>query len=121
MMSLKEVMILFAIFSLGIMLPGKHWLIETEDGGDDSRGVTENKSKILDYHTSIALFFADSMENKSLKWKRPCFLGKNSILPCCFPFCGDLIRERKVFEVNQEGPWDPCHDAGHDPGMVGCR
>ena len=46
-MSLKEVMILFAIFSIGSLLPGKHWLIETEDGGDHSRRVPETKSKIL--------------------------------------------------------------------------
>ena len=34
-------------------MPGKHLLIETEDDGEDSGGVTENKSKILDYHTSL--------------------------------------------------------------------
>ena len=32
-------------------MPGKHLLIETEDGGDDSKGVTETKSKILDFHS----------------------------------------------------------------------
>ena len=51
MMSIRGVMILFAIFSLGSQMPGKrkHLLIETKDGGDDSKGVTETKSKILDY------------------------------------------------------------------------
>ena len=47
MMSMKGVIILFALFSLGSLMPAKHWLIETEDGGDDSEGVTETKSKIL--------------------------------------------------------------------------
>ena len=47
MMSMKGVMTLFAIFSLGSQMPGKHWLIETEDSGDDSEGVTKTKSKIL--------------------------------------------------------------------------
>ena len=45
-------MILFAIFSLGSLRPGKHWLIETEDkdSGDDLGGVVETKSKIIDYY-----------------------------------------------------------------------
>ena len=32
-------------------MPGKrkHLLIETKDSGDDTKGVTETKSKILDY------------------------------------------------------------------------
>ena len=47
---MKGVMILFALFSLGSLMPGKHFLIETEDGGDDSGEVTEIKSKILDYY-----------------------------------------------------------------------
>ena len=50
MMSMKGVMILFAIFSLGSLMPGKrkHLLIETKDDGDDTKGVAETKSKILD-------------------------------------------------------------------------
>ena len=44
---MKGVMILFALFSLGSLMPGKHWLIETEDSGDDSGGATKTKSKIL--------------------------------------------------------------------------
>ena len=58
-MSMKGVMILFAIFSLGSLMPAKHWLIETEDGGDDSEGVTETKSKILGlrYNYTIISFF----------------------------------------------------------------
>ena len=58
MMSMKGVMILFAIFSLGSLRPGKHWLIETEDkdSGDDLGGVVETKSKILDFlHITIIL------------------------------------------------------------------
>ena len=50
MMSMKGVMILFAIFSLVSLMPGKHFLIETEDGGDDLGGLTETKSKIFDYY-----------------------------------------------------------------------
>ena len=53
MMSMKGVMILLAIFSLGSLMPGKHWLIETEDGGDDSEGATKTKSKILDYQVPL--------------------------------------------------------------------
>ena len=49
MMSMKGVIILFALFSLGSLMPAKHWLIETEDGGDDSEGVTETRSKILGF------------------------------------------------------------------------
>ena len=51
MMSMKGVMFLFALFSLGSLMPGKlkHLLIETKDGGDDTKSVTETKSKILDY------------------------------------------------------------------------
>ena len=30
-------------------MPAKHWLVETEDGGDDSEGVTETRSKILGF------------------------------------------------------------------------
>ena len=49
---MKGVMILFALFSLGSLMPGKlkHLLIETKDGGDDTKSVTETKSKILDFH-----------------------------------------------------------------------
>ena len=47
---MKGVMILFALFSLGSLMPGKHFLIETEDGGDDLGGLTETKSKIFDYY-----------------------------------------------------------------------
>ena len=56
---MKGVMILFALFSLGSLMPAKHWLIETEDGGDDSEGVTETKSKILGlrYNYTIISFF----------------------------------------------------------------
>ena len=50
MMSMKGVMILFALFSFGRQRPGKHFLIETEDGGDDLGGVVETKSKIIDYY-----------------------------------------------------------------------
>ena len=46
---MKGVMILFALFSLGSLMPGKHLLIETKEGGDDSEGATKTKSKILDY------------------------------------------------------------------------
>ena len=58
-LSMKGVMILFALFSLGSLMPAKHWLIETEDGGDDSEGVTETKSKILGlrYNYTIISFF----------------------------------------------------------------
>ena len=37
----------YTLFSIGSLMPAKHWLVETEDGGDDSIGVTETKSKIL--------------------------------------------------------------------------
>ena len=58
MMSMKGVMILFALFSLGILMPAKHWLVETLDSGDDSKGVTETKSKLRFYASgSILLFF----------------------------------------------------------------
>ena len=49
MMSMKGVIILFALFSLGSLMPAKHWLVETEDSEDDSEGVTETKSKILGF------------------------------------------------------------------------
>ena len=54
---MKGVMILFAIFSLGSLMPGKHWLIETEDDGDDSEGITKTKSKILDYQVPLLQIF----------------------------------------------------------------
>ena len=70
MMSMKGVMILFALFSIGSLMPAKHWLIETEDSGDDSKGVIETKSKILGFgfHYINILFYADLMENKKWVW-----------------------------------------------------
>ena len=56
MMSMKGVMILFALFSLGNLRPGKNYLIETEDGGDDAGGVTGTKSKILDFQHQLPLY-----------------------------------------------------------------
>ena len=51
-------------------MPGKHWLVETEDGGEDSEGVTEKiKSKILLGRLQVTLYYlfsADLMENKRL-------------------------------------------------------
>ena len=51
-------------------MPAKHWLIETEDSGDDSKGVIETKSKILGFgfHYINILFYADLMENKKWVW-----------------------------------------------------
>ena len=57
MMSMKGVMILLAIFSLGSLMPGKHFFIETEDGGggEDTKGVAKTKSKILHFHYQVPL------------------------------------------------------------------
>ena len=67
---MKGVMILFALFSIGSLMPAKHWLIETEDSGDDSKRVIETKSKILGFrfHYINILFYADLMENKKWVW-----------------------------------------------------
>ena len=67
MMSMKGVMTLFAIFSLGSQMPGKHWLIETEDSGDDSEGVTKTKSKIL--HSSSRLSGSIVTNSLQTSWK----------------------------------------------------
>ena len=40
---MKGVIILLALFSLGNLMPGKHWLVETEDGGDDAEMATNSK------------------------------------------------------------------------------
>ena len=68
-MSMKGVIILFALFSLGSLMPAKHWLVETEDGGDDSEGVTETRSKIqVPVYRYYIFFPADLMENKKWVW-----------------------------------------------------
>ena len=67
MMSMKGVMILLAIFSLGSLMPGKHFLIETEDGGDHSEGATKTKSKIL--HSSSRLSGSIVTNSVQTSWK----------------------------------------------------
>ena len=112
MMSMKGVMILFALFSFGRQRPGKHFLIETEDSGDDLGGVVETKSKIQDnqlpsyYYYSLS---ADLMENK-----RSPFQSSVSDF--------DLARA----QIDQSMFHDPCSGSGlpgdnFNPGMVvGC-
>ena len=75
-------------------MPGKHFLIETEDSGDDSEGATKTKSKILHSRFHCYIFCTDIMENK-----------------------------RSPFSVSQQPPWaTPSHCSGctHDCGMIGC-
>ena len=80
---MKGVMILLAIFSLGSLMPGKHFLIETEDSGDDSGAATKTKSKILHSRFHCYIFCTDIMENK-----------RSPINECInWPYCSDVPAE----------------------------
>ena len=90
-MSMKGVMILFALFSLGILMPAKHWLVETLD---NSKGVTETKSKLRFYASgSILLFFWQTWWKTRIGYTR---YGSVTTTHCSDKIIGAQVEAKKV-------------------------
>ena len=78
-------------------MPGKHFLIETEDSGDDSEGATKTKSKIL--HSSSRLSASIVTNSLQTSWEtRDCHITISPVGPSAVIM--SLLKKRRSTQVS---------------------